>query len=84
MARTTVQGNIILLCLFALQVICVYLTMWSQDLLHHFKPALYANILSVSLCFILFVKGISYALQYVSYERSEKGLNRIKADFLAS
>lgn len=83
-ARTTIQGNIILLCLFAIQISAVYLTMWSQDLLSHFKPSLYGNILFLSLFVVVFVKGISYALMHYSYDDGERGLSRVKSDFLSS
>ncbi len=80
--RSTLQGNIILLLLFATQAGAVYFTMWSQNLLSHFKPTLYENILLVSLGVVLFVKGISYLLRYVNYDRDKRGLARVKDDFL--
>jgi len=81
-ARTTLQSNIILLCLFVLQAGAVYFTMWSYDLLHHFKPSLYADILLASLIIVLLVKGLSYMMRYLTYEDGARGLVRVKADFL--
>lgn len=80
--RLTLNGSIILLCLFAAQAIGVYGTLWSHDLLSHFKPSLYAEILYFSLGFVVFVKGLSYVLRYTGYEKPERGLGRIKQDFL--
>ncbi len=81
-ARSTLQGNIILLCLFAAQAIGVYVTLWAYDLLSHFKPSLYAGILVVSLVLVLLVKSLSYMFRYLGYEDHERGLPRIKDDFL--
>jgi len=81
-AGTTFRGNIILLGLFAVQAIAVYVTMWCYDLLAHFKPSLYADILGVSLLLVLLVKSLSYLFRYMGYEEQERGYARIKADFL--
>ena len=80
--RSTLRGSIILLLLFAIQAGAIYFTMWSQSLLNHFKPALYQDILLISLVVVLFVKGISYLLRYVGYDRSSRGGARVKEDFL--
>jgi len=82
-SRSVLRGNIILLCLFALQAGGVYSVMWYYGLLDHFKPSLYAAILLVSLGLVLFVKSISYGLLYMGYDDEKKGLSRIRADFLA-
>lgn len=83
-SRTTLWGSMVLLCLFAMQAISVYLTMWSHDLLSHFKPTLYAGILLGSLLVVVFVKGISYSLLHLGYEDGERGFQRVKSDFLTS
>lgn len=84
MDRTTLNGNLLLMALFALQVVGVYATMWYNGLLSHFKPSLYEGILYASLGLVIFVKGISYALYYVGYEKHERGLATIRADFRKS
>ncbi|PCI46246.1 MAG: hypothetical protein COB49_08735 [Alphaproteobacteria bacterium] len=80
--RSTLRGNIILLLLFALQAGAVYVTMWREGLLSHFKPSLYQDILPLSLAGVLFVKVIAYLLRYVNYDKAEKNLARVREDFL--
>ena len=79
--RVTLRANLILFGLFALQAIGVYVTMWFYGLLSHFKPSLYAEILYVSLGLVVFVKGLSYTLYYLGYEKQERGLEQIRSDF---
>lgn len=80
--RSTINGSILLFCLFTAQAIGVYITLWNYDLLSHFKPALYAYVLYFSLGFVVLVKGLSYVIRYTGYEKLDRGLGRVKQDFL--
>lgn len=82
--RATLTGSLILLGLFALQAIGVYVILWRYDLLGHFKPSLYQGILILSLALVLLVKGLSYGLVYFTYDQKERGVERIRADFVNS
>ncbi|PHZ85862.1 phosphatase PAP2 family protein [Paremcibacter congregatus] len=79
--RSIAMGSIMLLGLFAAQAVGVYVTLWQYGLLGHFKPQLYAGILYYSLGLVVFVKGISYSLRYLSYEDGARGIIRVRQDF---
>ncbi len=82
--RATLRGSLLLLGLFALQAAGVYAIMWDHGLLGHFKPSLYQGILVVSLGLVLLVKGLSYGLLYLGYDKEERGIARVRADFIHS
>jgi len=79
--RSILNGSVLLMCLFAAQVTAVYFTMWKYNLLGHFKPSLYAEILYAGLFVVLLVKGLSYGLLYLGLEDGERGFWRVRKDF---
>lgn len=81
--RSTLNGNIIIVLLCVIQAGSVYVTMWSQGLLSHYKMALYDGFVMSFLAIAIFVKGMLYLWQYLNYDVADRRLARVKSDFVA-